>query len=100
MKAPLEFTEHALDRFIERHFEAFQDKPTRIADLKAHYRENARGVLEYIRAHAVFVEDLPDEGQEIWHGPSEFSYVLLVVRDGLVTTVLPAGATRPEGRSR
>ncbi len=86
MKAPTSFTEHALDRYIERWCPGTK-------------RHEARQVLRFIAVvAAVHVEDLPDEGQEIWRGPGAFREVLMVVRDGEVTTVLPKGAKRPETR--
>lgn len=87
MKPPTNLTEHAINRFIERHVPRMSF-------------EDARGVLETIRATAQHVEDLPDEGQEIWRGCDAFSSVLMVVRDGWVRTVLPPGSERPKGRRR
>lgn len=93
MRAPYKLDDegHAVDRFIERYLRGEWDCVV---------RGDAECLLESIRANAVHVEDLPDEGQEIWRGPNGWRDVLLVVRDGVVTTVLPMGATRPAGRRR
>jgi hypothetical protein len=78
---------HSVQRFLERHYG--DEKPS-FADAEA--------MLNIIRAGAVFVEDLPDEGQQIWRGQGLLSHVKLVVRDGVVRTVLPKDAQRPKHR--
>lgn len=88
MKAPLLITDHAVERFIERHIPG-EDY------VRAVQRLNA------IRCQAEHVEDIPGEpGQEIWRGREAGSLVdiLMVVKNHLVTTVLPIGATRPNRR--
>lgn len=81
---------HSVERFIERHY-GDDDKPS--------YKD-AEAVLNSIREHAVFVEDLPDEGQQIWRVFYPYAEVKMVVRDGVVCTVLPVGAERPKHRRR
>lgn len=81
---------HAVARFIERHYPD-NAKPT---------TKEATEILDVIRATSVHVEDVPDEGQEIWRGRGAFHPVKMVVRDGVVTTVLPRDAERPKHRGR
>lgn len=81
---------HSLDRFLERHYPDAQ-KPK---------RSDAETILNVIRATAVFVEHVKDEGQEIWRGAGAFHDVLMVVRDGVVCTVLKKDSVRPATRRR
>jgi hypothetical protein len=81
---------HSVERFIERYYGD---------DAKPSF-EDARALLDEIRALAVFVEHLPDEGQEIWQGRGAFQSLKMVVKDGVVRTVLPPGAQRPTERRR
>lgn len=92
MKGPYKLDDqgHSVARFIERHYP--DDAKPSIVD--------ATTILNVILATAVFVEDVPDEGQQIWRGSGAFSKVKMVVRDGVVTTVLPLGAERPKDRRR
>lgn len=92
MRAPraLDPEGHSVRRFIERCF----PPGTEISFVQAEQR------LQAIRCFAEHVEDIPDEGQEIWRGYEEGSVaeVLMVVRDGVVRTVLPPGSRRPASR--
>lgn len=88
MKAPTKLTEHAVERFMERHITG-----------QVLYEEAERR-LNAVRARATHLEDIPDENQEIWvgHEPGSVQEILMVVSDGTVRTVLPLGATRPKWR--
>lgn len=91
MKAPSRFTQHALDRFIERW------GPLR----------NAKDALHMATVTGAYhVEDVPDEHQSIWgfvvqSGPRKGEIALMVVSaDGTVRTVLPPGSKKPANRKR
>lgn len=73
---------HSIGRFIERWFPK-DKKPD---------RASAKALLEKMVRWAVYVED--DDDQEIW----QVFDIKLTVKDGIVRTVLPKGAERPEGR--
>ena len=100
MKAPYKLDDdgHAIDRFIERHLRC--DTAGMLLPPSEIERAQARVVLDIIRATAEHVEDITDEGQEIWRGRGGFRSVLLVVRDGVVRTVLKPGSRRPSSRRR
>lgn len=81
MQAPIALDDegHAVRRFIERYFDANSTISF----------EEAERRLHGIRCRATFVEDI-DNGQELWEGREEGSVsgVLMVVKDGVVRTVL------------
>jgi len=87
MRAPYKLDDagHSLDRFIERHYSVGQ-KPLRSV---------AEVILKYVVSIAVHVEDVPREGQEIWRGQHAYNSVVLVVRDGVVRTVLAPNSWVP-----
>lgn len=84
---PYTATSHAIGRFVERY---------PIAGVP----DTAAGRLHQAMRNAIHVEDIPDEGQEIWKGTDNGRTVLMVVRDGVVKTVLPTGSRRPAHRRR
>ncbi len=81
---PVKVTEHAVERFIERW------EPSMSASA-------ARARLLHYAGLATFKEHPPGE-PEIWEHFLVGGSILLVVRDGLVETVLPPGAKRPASR--
>lgn len=91
MKAPSRYTDHALERFIERW------GPMSDAKHELHAATVSR---------AYHIEDVPDEKQSIWgfvvlQGPRKGETALMVVSaDGTVRTVLPSGSKRPTNRRR
>lgn len=91
MSAPIEYTAHALERFIERWG-------------PMHDPEDALHMAVCTRA--THVENIPEEKQSIWgfvvlDGPRKGETALMVVSaDGTVRTVLPSGSRRPEQRRR
>jgi len=87
--APSQFTEHALQRFIERWGPmADPEEDLRMATI----------------TRAFPIEEIPDEQQSIWgfvvlDGPQKGETALMVVSaDGTVRTVLPSGSKRPASR--
>lgn len=91
MIAPSRYTEHALQRFIERWGPMLD-------------AEDALHTATVTGAY--HIEDVPDERQSIWGfvvqgGPRKGEVALMVVSaDGTVRTVLPSGSRRPEKRRR
>lgn len=91
MKAPMYFTDHALERFIER----WGPMP------------DPQDVLRMaVVTGAHHIENVPEEHQSIWGftvlaGPRKGEVAMMVVSaDGYVRTVLPSGSRRPEVRRR
>lgn len=82
MKAPVVVESHAVDQFIERH------KP-------GHTFDQAKLLLYTLLRNAVHVEEILAEQQEIWRLPGD---ILICTKNGVVKTVLPAGATKPVAR--
>ena len=84
---PYSATPHAVARFAERY-------PV------AGVPDTAESRLRRVMFQAVHVEDILDEGQQIWKSTDNGRTVLMVVRDGIVKTVLPTGSRRPAHRRR
>ncbi len=89
--APSRYTEHALERFIERW---------------GPMRDPAEALRIAVATRATHVENVPNEQQSIWgfvvlDGPRRGDTALIVVSaDGTVRTVLPSGSKCPPTRRR
>jgi len=110
MKPPMLLDErnHSILRFVERWWPWTEaEKRLRSPHKKAEaMRPRLEALQMAVRTGAYHVENIPDERQSIWAfvvmgGPNRGRTALMVVsEDGIVRTVLPPEAKRPENRRR
>lgn len=93
MSAPVAYTQHALDRFLERWLPNLSRTSQELKFAKSAFQR-------IVSVNATHVENVPGEGQSIWafymqYGPYQgYAGLLVVDRDGLVRTTLPPGTRK------